>query len=308
MFKDIVSNDEVKDFLINELKSHKKQGTYLFYGEDREFLMEFALAFAKSLTCKNIENDFCGVCGSCKRIDARTHGDLEIYENIDENNNGIKIEEVRDLIYKASTTSYEGGNRIFILTDVEKMNREAANALLKILEEPLEEDFFILLANSLDIIPTIKSRAIILRIKARTAQELGVSESEYNFYLGNGTNILEAKKVLIDLEEPKPYKEIGTFIREYREKQDIESRTNIYKALRDFVHNRNFISEVEKMKFAEEICFNSSKDKVVVEEICNYICHLRKNSKNIGELVKTKNLLKTPINLKNFMKVFVDLI
>ena len=54
MFKDIISNEEAKNFLINELKGKREQGTYIFYGEDRELLMEFAISYAKALTCKNM--------------------------------------------------------------------------------------------------------------------------------------------------------------------------------------------------------------------------------------------------------------
>lgn len=306
MFKDIISNEEAKTFLINELKSHKEQGTYIFYGKDREFLMEFALAFAKSLTCKNMPYDFCDICESCKRIESQTHGDLEIFEDTDETNMGIKIDEVRKIIYRASTASYEGGNRIFILRDVEKMRPQAANALLKVLEEPLKGDFFILLANSLNIIPTIKSRSIILKIKSRTAEELGVSEEEYNFFLGKGSDILEYKKSSIDITTPKPYKEIGNFIKNYKEDQSIENKTNIYKSLRDFIANKNFINIVDKMKFSEEIYFNSEKDKKIIEDICNYICHLLKKTNNLGKLLVVKNMLRHPINLKNFLKVFIN--
>lgn len=107
MFKDIISNEEAKSFLINELKSKKKQGTYIFYGEDRDLLFTFALSYAKALTCKNenIENDFCDTCDSCKRMNSLTHGDLEIYEDP----TGIKIDRIREIAYRISTTSYEGG-------------------------------------------------------------------------------------------------------------------------------------------------------------------------------------------------------
>ena len=140
--------------------------------------MEFALAYAKALTCENAENDFCGVCSSCKRMDSLTHGDLEVYED----SNGIKIDNIRELAYRASTTSYEGGNRIFVLKRCGKTKKEAANALLKLIEEPEKGDSFILTANNLNILPTIKSRSIFLKIKNRSAEELGVSREEYNFF------------------------------------------------------------------------------------------------------------------------------
>ena len=302
MFKDIISNEEAKNFLINELKSKREQGTYIFYGEERELVMEFALSYAKALTCKNIENDFCNECESCKRMESLTHGDLEIYED----SNGIKIDKVREIAYRISTTSYEGGNRIFILKDIEKMKKEAANALLKMIEEPEKGNFFILLANSLNILPTIKSRAIFLKIKMRSAEELGVSPFEYDFFCGKGKEILEYKKTNIDLKVGEPYSEIENFIKNYIEEPNIENKIKIYKALRDFFVNKRYINESEKLTFAENIYFAVENDKIIVQEICTYMCHLIKNYDKMENLIIIKNMLKMPINLKLLLKVFIS--
>lgn len=302
MFKDIISNEEAKNFLINELKGKREQGTYIFYGEDRELLMEFAISYAKALTCKNMENDFCGVCDSCKRMDSLTHGDLEIYED----ENGIKIDKIREIAYRISTTSYEGGNRIFILKDIEKMKKESANALLKMIEEPEKRNFFILLANSLNILPTIKSRAIFVKIKMRNAEELGVSQNEYDFFLGKGNEILEYKKSEINLSLGEPYSEIENFIKNYLKEPNIENKIKIYKSLRDFFANRQYINEVEKISFAENIYFALENNRVLSQEICTYICHLIKNFDKIEELISIKNMIKMPVNLKLLLKVFIN--
>ena len=302
MFKDIISNEEAKSFLINELKSRREQGTYIFYGEDRELLMDFALAYAKALTCKNAENDFCGVCDSCIRMDSLTHGDLEIYED----SNGIKIDEIREIAYRVSTASYEGGNRIFILKDVEKMKKEAANALLKMIEEPEKGDFFILLANNLNILPTIKSRSMFLKIKMRNAEELGVSQEEYNFFLGKGKEILEYKETGIDLNLGEPYNEIGNFIKNYLAEPNIENKIKIYKSLRDFFTSRQYINEIDKLSFAENIYFAVENDRVLSQEICSYMCHLIKNFDRIENLIAVKNMIKMPVNLKLLLKVFIN--
>lgn len=302
MFRDIVSNEEAKSFLINELKSKRQQGTYIFYGEDRDLVMEFALAYAKALTCENAENDFCGICDSCKRMDSLTHGDLEIYED----SNGIKIDRVRELAYRASTTSYEGGNRIFILRDVEKLKKESANALLKLIEEPEKGDFFILTANNLNILPTIKSRSIFLKIKNRSVEELGVSSYEYDFFLGKGKEILEYKESDADLTAGEPYSEIGIFLKNYSDEPNIINKIKIYKALRDFFKNRQYINEIEKIVFAENISFAADNNKILLQEICSYMCHMIKDYDKLTELIAVKNMLKMPVNTKLLMKVFIN--
>ncbi len=302
MFKDIISNEEAKSFLINELKSGREQGTYIFYGEDRELVMEFALAYAKALTCENAENDFCGVCSSCKRMDSLTHGDLEIYEDL----SGIKIDRIRELAYRASTASYEGGNRIFILRDVEKLKKESANALLKLIEEPEKGDFFILTANNLNILPTIKSRSIFLKIKNRSAEELGVSREEYDFFLGRGKEIAEYKQTEIDLFQGESYNEIGNFIKNYFEEPVIENKIKIYKALRDFYKNRKYINEIDKISFAENINFAADGDRILIQELCGYICHMVRDYERLQNLISIKNMIKMPVNLKLLLKVFIN--
>lgn len=302
MFKDITSNKEAINFLINELKNKREQGTYIFYGEDRELVMEFALSYAKALTCKNMENDFCDNCDSCHRIDSFTHGDLEIYED----SNGIKIDKIREIAYRASTASYEGGNRIFILRDVEKMKKEAANALLKMIEEPEKRNFFILLANNLNILSTIKSRVMLLKIKNRTAEELGVSREEYDFFLGKGKEIEEYKKTSVDLNVGEPYGEIGNFIKNYNENPNIENKIKIYKAVRDFFVSKKYLNEIDKINFAENITLAVNGDRIIVMEICSYICHFIKDYDNLTKLISIKNMIKMPINLNLFMRVFIN--
>ena len=138
MIKDIVSNEEVKEFFTNELKRNKNSGTYLFYGSDMSLLMEFALYFAKGLCCESVEGDFCDACSACKRIDSLSYSDLEVLDNPD----GITVDEVRALGYTSSSSAYEGNKKIFIIKDISKMKKEAGNALLKIIEEPNRGSFF----------------------------------------------------------------------------------------------------------------------------------------------------------------------
>ena len=203
MIRDIISNEEVKEFFRNELKLKKDSGTYLFYGSDMSLLMEFALHFAKGLCCETLEGDFCGECNICKRIDKMLYSDLEILDNPD----GLKVDEIRELAYKSSSSSYEGNRKIFIIKDISKMKKEASNALLKLIEEPNKGSFFILLNTNLNILPTIKSRSILVKVKKRTAEELEVDNYTYTFFRGNSEDIEKYKLLDIDLESGYSYQE-----------------------------------------------------------------------------------------------------
>lgn len=85
-------------------------------------VLEFALYFAKGLCCETLEGDFCGECSICKRIDRLLYSDLEILDNPD----GLKVDEVRELGYKSSSSSYEGNRKIFIIKDISKMKKKLA--------------------------------------------------------------------------------------------------------------------------------------------------------------------------------------
>lgn len=293
MIKDIVSNEEVKTFFRNELKAEKKSGTYLFYGSDSEQLMEFALYFTKGLCCETLEGDFCDTCSVCRKIDKLIYSDLEVLDDP----SGIKVDAVRELAYKSSSSSYEGGRKIFILKDIQKMKKEAGNSLLKLIEEPNEGSFFILLSSSLNILPTIKSRSILVKIKKRNAQELNVDDFAYSFYMGNSEDIKGFKDSELDLNKSEFYENIGNFLKKYTETKELEYKTGIYKCIRDFIKGKYYISPQEKIFFVEEITRGTS-DKEIYRKIIEYTIYVLGDMKGLEERLTLKGMLRYPINMK----------
>ncbi|WP_300621375.1 ATPase [uncultured Fusobacterium sp.] len=303
MIRDIISNEEVKEFFKNELKLDKNSGTYLFYGSDMNLLMEFALYFAKGLCCEVLEGDFCGECSTCKRIDKLLYSDLEILDNPD----GIKVDEVRELTYKSSSSSYEGNRKIFIIKDISKMKKEASNALLKLIEEPNQGSFFILLNNNLNILPTIKSRSILVKIKRRTAQELDVDDYTYSFFRGNSEDIERYKLLDIDLESGYSYQEIARAIKGYEESKELEYKIDMYKAIRDFVNNRSYLKTYEKIFFAEEIV-RASSDRNIYRDIVSYLIEVMGDLNGLQKRLIMKGMLRFPINMRVFfINLFLEL-
>ena len=98
----------------------------------------------------------CGECPSCRKITSGNHPDV-IW--IQPRNNQIRIARIRELHGMLALKPYEAGSRFVIISDVHHMNVEAANSLLKVLEEPPQHTFLILTAHHLhDLLPTITSR------------------------------------------------------------------------------------------------------------------------------------------------------
>lgn len=300
MFRDLNSNEKAIDFLKKELNFERESGTYLFYGADRELLKKFSKAFAKSLNCANYTDDFCGTCESCIRIESETHADLEILDDI----TGIKIEKIRELVYKDSTTSYEGRRRIYIIRDVEKLRKESANALLKLIEEPNVGSFFILLSRGLNILPTIKSRSILLKFVQETSEELEVTKDEYDFFLGDSKEIESYKKIKVNLNEGYSFEMIGQSIKALQDTNEFLHKIEIYKAIRDFINTKDYLTLIDKVYFVEEILLNTS-DRELIKEIMNYTVVILKNkNRNLEKLLEVKNIVKTPVNLKNLLITF----
>ena len=170
------------DRLINEAAKDKESASYLFYGDKRVNLLFYALEFSKLFLCEEIENDYCGECPVCKSVDSFTYPDIEI---LNRNNTGIKVEEVRDIIYRAAESPYKSKKKVYILNGLEKLRKESSNALLKTIEEPPKNLYFILLSTSLNIIPTIKSRVMKFYVKPLDSETLEVEKSVYDFFDGN---------------------------------------------------------------------------------------------------------------------------
>lgn len=118
-----------------------------------------ALALAQRLLCETpVVDTPCGKCRGCLLNSAQTHPDL-LWLTPEEEGKAIKVDQVRELSETLAKTAQQGGYKLVILAPAEAMNTNAANALLKSLEEPAANTLLILLsANPSSVLPTIRSR------------------------------------------------------------------------------------------------------------------------------------------------------
>lgn len=144
--------------LTEQHKSGRLPHALLFAGEQGVGKYHLANAFAAYLLCRHPGETACGSCASCALFQAGTHPDLMTLQPESEGKQ-IKIEQVRKLQQYANKTAQQGGFRVVVLQPADAMNTNAANALLKNLEEPGENVLFILLTHRQSaVLPTIKSR------------------------------------------------------------------------------------------------------------------------------------------------------
>lgn len=140
---------------------------YLITGEEGMGKKTLAEAFAMALVCEHEDPGMrpCLSCSACRRAAAKSHPDI-IYVT-HEKPRIISVDDVRDqIVATADILPYEGGRKIYIIPDAEKMNASAQNAFLKTLEEPPDYVVLLLLAANPDpLLPTILSRCIRMPLR-----------------------------------------------------------------------------------------------------------------------------------------------
>lgn len=149
---------------INNLKAmltaQRVPHALLFTGPDGIGKTSAAKTFAAGLLCVGQAEKPCGECISCRQISSNTNPDLLIARPTGAS---IKIDQVRELQREASLAPYHGERRVAIIEGAECMTTQAANSLLKTLEEPLGNIVFILVSNARQqLLDTIISRCRVL--------------------------------------------------------------------------------------------------------------------------------------------------
>lgn len=179
------------------LGSHQAQDrvrhAYLFTGPDEVGKRTLAQEFAQALNCENPPKagEVCGECRACRLIPEWTYPDLHVVQ-AEEIGGTLKVDQIRQLQRQLALTPFEGRFRVALLLRFHEATDEAANALLKTLEEPADNVILLLTARSIEsLLPTIVSRCEVVALRALPIAELsnlliqrGVSEEETKLISG----------------------------------------------------------------------------------------------------------------------------
>lgn len=169
-FVDIPGNARAKKILSSALSRGKLPNSLIFSGPEGIGKLEIALTVAKALNCHQKQDDACEQCSACEAINKGTFPDLML---LTPEKDILKIEQMRLLKEAAYLKPMVGKRRIFIIADAEKMNKEAGNSLLKILEEPpFFSHIMLITQNPFIILPTVKSRCQGLKFSPIPREEI----------------------------------------------------------------------------------------------------------------------------------------
>lgn len=157
-FNHIPGQQRAKRMLLGGLSSGKVSHAYIFQGPPGTGKKEAAHAFAKALLCPNGREGACGECLSCRKADSGNHTGIV---QIQPDGASVKIDQLRELQRGFAYRNTSGSERqVYIVHQADAMTPQAANSLLKFLEEPGSPVVAILIAvNGQALLPTIRSRA-----------------------------------------------------------------------------------------------------------------------------------------------------
>jgi len=166
----VIGQDKILTLLGHSLKEDNIAHAYLLVGPRHVGKRTLALNLAQALNCDDPEPP-CGQCHSCHRILEGKHADvtsLGLDSQVE-----IGIDDIRGLQRSANLPPYEGKCKVFIIDEAEYLSTEAANSLLKILEEPPPKVVWLLLAaEERRLLPTIISRCQRLELKPMPSKQI----------------------------------------------------------------------------------------------------------------------------------------
>ncbi len=176
MWDEVLGHQQNKEFLQKLLKPGSRPHALLFYGMGGIGKKMLALHFAKTFLCKSADKKPCGICESCRLMDIENnsfaHPDFYLL-TAEEAGKDIKIEQVKEMAKQAAFAPVLSEHKVCIIDDAGQMTAEAANSLLKLLEEPPPGWLFILITQQAErLLPTVLSRVVRLRFDAPSSSSV----------------------------------------------------------------------------------------------------------------------------------------
>jgi DNA polymerase-3 subunit delta' len=169
---DLIGQDTARTALLRAIERGHLAHAYLFDGPPGVGKRGAAHGLAMALNCATAPGTGCGACEICRRIDADVHPDVPSFGPSGAGGQ-IVIDDARTIQALARSRPHEAAARVIIVDDADAMNPNAANCLLKTLEEPLARNHLVLCTSAPDrLLPTIRSRTQHVRFRPLSVAEL----------------------------------------------------------------------------------------------------------------------------------------
>ena len=298
----VVDQPVAYKILFNSVNKDKISHAYLFETNNYENGFDLALAFAKYLLCPNhfVNNKNCYNCLQCSIIDKKDYLDLKI---IDSDGLWIKKEQLDNLQMEFSKKSITGSYQVYIINHAEKLNTQAANSILKFLEEPVPNIIAILVTNNkYSLLDTIISRCQIISLKDGQVDLRNMSMIEnIAHHLFNSQNTI--KEFVENSKNSDIINKVIEFVC-YYEKNGIDTLLFSNRLWHSLIKDKEDISNALEIMllFYKDILTYKLKDRLEIFAIDNNIEYINKNNSEaklcdkINLILKCKEKVKYNIN------------
>ena len=164
-FKDVVGHKDIINYIRNAVREDKVSHAYILNGERGAGKKMLANLFAATLLCEKGGPDPCNECHSCRQAESGNHPD--IIKVTHEKPNSISVDDIREQVNNTIMIKpYQGPYKVYIIPQADMMTPQAQNALLKTIEEPPEYAVILLLTENAEVLlPTIRSRCVMLKLR-----------------------------------------------------------------------------------------------------------------------------------------------
>lgn len=159
-FPHLLGNERLKSTFAS-IPSDKLGSAIILEGPRGIGKVTAATDLAAALLCSG-EDRPCGNCPSCRRMNAGTNSDFELFGDGETTS---KVEDVRAMRSRSFIRSGDVGFKVFVLANADKLNHQSQNVLLKVLEEPLNTVFILTCENCMDLLQTVRSRCTVYHLE-----------------------------------------------------------------------------------------------------------------------------------------------
>lgn len=320
-FKDVVGHKNIIEYIQNAVREDKVSHAYILNGERGSGKKMLANLFARTLQCESHGTDPCGMCHSCIQMESGSHPDV-IYVH-HEKPNSISVDDIRtqvnnDIMIKP----YQGPYKIYIISEADLMTPQAQNALLKTIEEPPEYAVIFLLAeNAQQLLPTITSRCVMLKlrnirdtlIRKYLMEQMGVPDYKADMCAAFAQGNVGRAIMLANSEQFNELREEAVQLLKYMPDMEMEEIIKAIKRISAYKMEINDYLDIILIWYRDILLYKATQevDKVVFKDQISFIKEAAKRSSYEGietvidALDKAKARLRANVNFDLVMELLL---
>ena len=322
-FKDVVGHKNIIQYIGNAVTSGAISHAYILNGERGSGKKLLANLFAMSLQCQNRDEDgdACGKCQSCKQ--AVSGNQPDIIRVTHEKPTTISVDDIREQVNNdIQIKPYSSPYKIYIIAEADMMSVQAQNALLKTIEEPPEYAVIILLTeNAETLLPTIRSRCVMLKlrnikdqlVKKYLMEQMEIPDYKADVCVAFAQGNMGKAIALATSEHFNEIKEEAVHLLRNIDDMQVEELMGAVKKCSAYKMNISDYMDVIAIWYRDVLIYKATKnvDRVVFSDQMRYIKDRAKKSsyegiENILEgLEKAKARLKANVNFELTMELLL---